>query len=434
MSNVPMTRPEDTIAVHDQNYGHSVAFAELATGRLLLCGGGEFSYSDDGGVTWSRPFKGKNEKGEIFSPSDPSMVRLTGGVIGLSYLRKKPDAITRYESQMMFVTSEDECKTWSSPVVMNQCLKPAHAYQDTLIRTESGRLIQPVYFKITQGREPASWHHEEAPFVGGYLNGNFISSDAHFLDPGFLASYVLYSDDEGKSWTPNRDGELFIQLKPNDAFNKTGEPSIVEVTPGLILMIMRTTLGRMFQAWSEDNGETWSRPAPTQLAGTNAPGQIRKFSNGHLLAVWTQHGEKEIKQGFIRTRLSSAISRNGGGIWEHFQNVESLHEETHVEPGPIRVACPEGRVSGHLGAAPENDAEYIVPLPEGYGRWSYPSVLVTGDRVLISHTYSVHDNKTGEAFPKGGSKLKVLPISWFYGGQAPFDTSVVEKLSQAPKP
>ena len=305
----------------------------------------------------------------------------------------------------------------------------------TFLRTQSGRLILPVYFGIGQGRAPTGWHHEAAGFVGGYMNGNFISCDAHFVDPHFGASYVLYSDDEGKTWQPNEDGELFIVLDPEGPYNATFEPSICEVSPGKLLMIMRTNMGRLFQAWSQDNGDTWSRPVATQLAGTHAPGQIRKLTkSGHLLCVWTQQSEKEIKQGFIRTRLSAAISRNGGGIWEHFQNVESIHEQTHVEPGPIRIVRPEGMVAGRLAAGLENDAEYIVDFPEGYGRWSYPSVFVAEDRVLISHTYSAADPKSGLELPRGGSKLKVLPISWFYGGQEPFESPLIEKLAKAPSP
>ncbi|MDP6350379.1 MAG: hypothetical protein QGG58_11500, partial [Chloroflexota bacterium] len=48
-----------------------------------------------------------------------------------------------------------------------------------------------------------------------------------------------------------------------------------------------------------DHGETWSRLVPTQLAGCQAPGQIRKLSGtGHLLVVWTQQSEAEVRQGF----------------------------------------------------------------------------------------------------------------------------------------
>ena len=131
--------------------------------------------------------------------------------------------------------------------------------------------------------------------------------------------------------------------------------------------------------------------------------------------MWTQQSEREIKQGFIRTRLSSAISRNQGGIWEHFQNVESLHEETHVEPGPLYPMRTEGAY-GAPGGGVECDQEHVVSLPEGYGMWSYPSVFIAEDRVLIHYNYFPSDSAGQRS---GRQRLKVLPHSWFYGGQDP---------------
>ena len=58
----------------------------------------------------------------------------------------------------------------------------------------------------------------------------------------------------------------------------------------------------------------------------------------------------------------------------------------------------------------------MKPLPEGCSRWSYPSVFVYYDRVLIAHTYGTYDKK---ARYKIGSHLKVLPIKWFYGDADP---------------
>ena len=52
MSNVPMTRPQEVLATHEQSYGHSVCWTPLEGGRVLLSGGGEFRASDDGGLTW----------------------------------------------------------------------------------------------------------------------------------------------------------------------------------------------------------------------------------------------------------------------------------------------------------------------------------------------------------------------------------------------
>jgi hypothetical protein len=395
----------------------------LEEGRILLTTGDQFSISDDGGITWSELYQGKDDKGKpIAGHGSESLVNLSGGAIGLATLRSRPGFSDYYRTQsygyeLIFRASKDEGKTWSDPTVMSQGLASVYCFQDTMIRTESGRIILPVYLDIGQGLKS---HQDGAPFLGAYYNGNFVSTDCHFYDPHFEASYILYSDDEGKTWQPNRDGELFIIREYGGSAENATEPSVVEVTPGRLLMIMRTRLGRLFQSWSQDNGETWSRPMPTQLAGTQAPGQIRKFpQTGHLLVVWTQQSEREIRQGLIRTRLSSAISRNQGGVWEHFQNVESLHEETHVEPGPIALVRPEGRypMLPQTGSF-ECDPEYAVPLPQGYGMWAYPSVFVAEDRVLISHTYWTCDN-TGEIVGAEGGKLKVLPISWFYGGEDP---------------
>ena len=420
MSNAPMTRPNEMLAFHDGHFGGNT-FVGLEGGRILFSSGTHFSISSDGGITWSEPFQGKDENGAPLV-GGTSLVRLTDGAIGMATRRVKPESPGFNESQMVFRTSEDEGETWSPLTVMNQGMLRAHALQDTMIRTVSGRIILPVYFAIGE----KAIHRKGTPITGAYLNGMFVSTDTHFSDARFFASYVLYSDDEGKTWQTNQDGEILIQQEYGGSLEVTNEPSLVEVTPGRLLMLLRTRLGRMFQSWSEDNGENWSRPTPTQLAGTQTPAQIRKLPRtGHLLVVWTQQSEKEIRQGFIRTRLSAAISRNEGLAWEHFQNIESLHEETYVEPGPMYPVRPEGAYGGYDGAI-VCDPDYVINLPEGYGMWSYPTVHVADDRVLVSYNNYLPDPNTGKTIR--GYRMKVLPISWFYGGRDP--TAGNEALSR----
>ena len=411
MSNVPMTRPEEMLAFHDGNFPGN-AFVGLEGGRVLFSNGTHFSVSSDGGVTWSEPYPGLDENGDPLTLTNCSMVNLSGGAIGMATKRTRPGTTRLYESQMVFRRSEDEGRTWSALTLMNHWMLAAHALNDTMIRTQSGRILLPVYFGIGQG----GFHQEGAPFPGGYVDGVFVSTSAHFYDPHFTASYVIYSDDEGKTWQKNSDGELLIIMEYGGRWELTNEPTLVEYEPGKLLMILRTRLGRMYQAWSEDDGDTWTRPEPTQLAGTQAPAQIRQFpATGHLLVVWTQQSEQEIKQGLIRTRLSTAISRNQGRIWEHFQNLESLHEETHVEPGPLYTVRPEGAY-GAPGGGVECDVDSVKPLPEGYGMWSYPAVHVAEDRVLIQYNHFPFDMA---GHRHRGHHLKVLPSSWFYGGEDP---------------
>ena len=428
-SHVPITRPDDVLAVHHTNHGHSVCWAQLDSGRVIMCGTGRFSTSDDGGLTWSDPYEPR-QGDDPLAGSVVGLVKLDGDALGMTLLAHEADQRQRYDRRLLFYRSADQGHTWSVPVAINTG-PGAFAYQDTLMRTASGRIIQPVYMGLGKG----TWHQEGAPFVGGLVNGNFVSTDAHFYDPHFACAHVYYSDDLGQSWQRNHDGEILIVLGYGGHYQSCAEPSVCEVAPGKLLMLMRTRLGRLYQAWSHDDGETWTRPQPTQLAGTQAPAQIRALPNGHLLCVFTQQSADEIRKGFIRSRLSSTISRNGAGVWEHFQNIESIHEQTHVEPGPIETVIPAGGYPMTEAAAFENDSSHVVDLPVGYGRWSYPSVLVLKDRVLISHTYSYHDETGNRADIGYNSKMKIFPLSWFYGGMDP-DTPnpTLVKLAQAPKP
>ena len=179
---------------------------------------------------------------------------------------------------------------------------------------------------------------------------------------------------------------------------------------------------------------------PTSLASSTAPAQIRTLPNGHLLAVWNQESEDEIKRGYNRTRISAAISRNGGSVWEFFQNVESMHEETRVEPGPIRPVRPAEYNFDPGLPAPEREREHILPF-DFHGRWSYPSVFVMEDRVLITHTYSVYEEHptraelilSSQKEDGFNQKLKVLPLTWFYGGKEPSDNPVLARIYEQGK-
>lgn len=207
-------------------------------------------------------------------------------------------------------------------------------------------------------------------------------------------------------------------------------------------MMMRTAMGRLYQAWSNDNGETWTCPQPTSLASSTAPAQVRSLPNGHLLVVWNQESEEEVKRGFNRTRLSAAVSRNGGGVWEFFQNVESLLEGTRVEPGPIRPLRPVEYYHREPDVgAPERESRHVLPA-QAHGRWSYPSVFVMADRVFIAHTYSIYEDHPTQARlvlcsrREGGfnQKLKVFPLTWFYGGKEPADNPFLPRVQKPARP
>ena len=326
--------------------------------------------------------------------------------------------------QRVAITLEPEAREWLAA----KGYDPVYGARPLARVVQTGRLIMPVYVGLGQG---SASNDIPGPWPGKLVKGQWVSTNAHFFDMGFSCSFVYYSDDDGATWQTNKDGKLLVNLDYSAVSSYLNEPSVTEVKPGTLLLFLRSGLGRLFQAWSHDNGETWTRPEPTSLATSTAPGQIRTLPNGHLLAVWNQLGPEEIRRGYHRSRMSTAISRNGGSVWEYFQNVTSLHEETRVEPGPIEPVRPEEVHYNPDMPAPEREAGYVTPTDE-YGVWTYPSVLVLKDRVIISHRYYMYgEHETAAQLVKTDpsedlhgfiQKQKVLPLSWLYGGKEPADS------------
>ena len=245
-----------------------------------------------------------------------------------------------------------------------------YVYHDMLLRTSSGRIILPVYRIIGRRSRP-----EEPPaaLTGKLVNNEFQNMPAHYFDPVFICSDSYYSDDDGRSWQHCQDGELVILLDSNATFSHVGEPTVTEVAPGKLLMLLRTSLNRLFEAWSYDNGETWTRPQPTSLASSTAPGQIRSLPNGHLLAVWNQQSEREILQGYGRTRMSAAISRNGGSIWEFFPepglnlggDEGRARADTTRWPGGVLLPARSARAGAGRGQRHHGNRVRILDVPVG---------------------------------------------------------------------
>ncbi|MFQ6042763.1 MAG: sialidase family protein, partial [Candidatus Poribacteria bacterium] len=204
MSNVPMTRPEEALAIHETNYFHSSTFVELSDGRILHAAGATFTTSDDGGVTWSEPFQRRDANGARVGGGGTSVVNLSGEGIGLAAMWRNPED-SRRNSHLLFWRSEDAGETWEPPVRVTPPGMGVHAYQDVLLRTSSGRIILPVYISLGQSTGPDD---VKPPASGKLVNGQWVSTAAHFFDPHFSCSYVCYSDDDGRTWQRNKDGEL----------------------------------------------------------------------------------------------------------------------------------------------------------------------------------------------------------------------------------
>lgn len=310
-----------------------------------------------------------------------------GGAIGLVYLKVQG----QFRDQMFFRLSRDEGTSWSKEVPIN----PVPAYKsicpnnDSVIVLTTGRIIVPVAADL------------------GIFGGSF----------------VYYSDDEGLTWHRSVN-EVVVPLKLNGrtyATSNFGEPNIVELRDGRILMFGRTVMDRIWKSYSDDAGVTWSEAQPTDLASSSSPVSLRRIpSTGDLLLIWNQVSGEEIASGWGRMRLSCAVSQDEGETWGHYKNLESIDDITHIELSDAGETYDLLAGMHAIATRRQQAGERKPPDPKRYprageGHWhvDYPSLtFIRANRAVI--TYGVYGGPRRFPFEQCGAKLRILPVEWFY--------------------
>ena len=219
MTNVPMTLPDLVLATHKTPFFHSSTFVELDDGRILHAAGSRFTTSDDGGITWSDITERHDVNGQRVGGGGSSLVKLDGPGIGLAAMAPTDD--DPWTRCVRFWRSPDGGETWEAPVRVSPVNIKTHMYQDVALRTSSGRIVLPVYTSLGQRTPP---NDVESPVSGKLVHNQWVSTAGHFFDPGYSMVYVLYSDDDGRTWQRNSDGELNIIFDWNATFSYVNEP------------------------------------------------------------------------------------------------------------------------------------------------------------------------------------------------------------------
>jgi photosystem II stability/assembly factor-like uncharacterized protein len=276
------------------------AFLELKDGRLAFIythftGGGSdhaaahlaARFSRDGGRTWTSEDQLVLPNEAKMNVMSVSLLRLTGGDIGLFYLRK--NALD--DCRLYLRRSTDEGRTWGDPVL---CIPDAGYFvvnNDRVIQLKTGRLVVPASRRNSPG--------SPRPY------------------PGVAVCYL--SDDDGRSWRRSN-----TELKPPEG-STTGlqEPGVVELKDGRLMMLCRTDQGCQFRSYSHDGGETWFPAEPSEIKSPVSPASIKRIPRtGDLLLVWNDHSRIDPALKGKRTPFTVAISRDEGATWEKIKIVE----------------------------------------------------------------------------------------------------------------
>ena len=264
--------------------------APLSDGRMLLPYGGPVSphgplgatrvfcrITDDLGKTWGP------EREVSYHPESnacgPCAFTARDGVVRIIYMgfyasvweAGEPD-FAKTRSDLWCIESHDDGETWTN-----------------------SRMIFRGYTGATNGAIETSSGHLVVPF----------SYDVPL--PGRLVSACVVSSDKGKTWT------LGNAIDIGGAGDHDGalEPTVVELRDGRLWMLIRTTRGQFWEAFSSDNGLTWSEAKPSKISSISAPGHVIRLKSGRLALAWNNTAETSKR----RDALSIALSEDDGHTW-----------------------------------------------------------------------------------------------------------------------
>lgn len=292
----------------------SSSIQRLEDGRLMIAADRNgVQFSEDGMASWSDPLPIlSQEMLEKHTGSVPTgaaaLIATTGGnwVIAWRDPRRPARLVDYWDSRrgepsreasadVWASVSGDQGRSWSMPQLVLGL--PGGYPPKEIVETKNGTLLMPIQY--------------------------------HERRPGRNVIVVARSTDQGESWeiSPSK-----IDVGGVGAHDGALEPSIVELRDGRVWILFRTSLGRLWQSFSSDDGATWSQPSATGIPASSSPLYVDRLRDGRLLLLWnmekpsdggtypTRGGDPHYSReraSWFRAELSMAISSDEGETWSN---------------------------------------------------------------------------------------------------------------------
>lgn len=222
-----------------------------------------------------------------------SLLRMENGDVGLFYLVR-----TTYTRLQMFLRrSSDEGTTWGQRVLCTNQEGFFVVNNDRVVRLSTGRILIPAAVHRTGWKDSPDGPEN-------YFDSN---SDVVFF----------YSDDDGFHWS-------WSSTRVSNPYGKPiceaglQEPGVLELENGILWGWARTDLGRQFEMFSMDCGNTWSPCRPSRFTSPNSPLSMKRCKEHTIYAIWNPipeyNGRNANEDGFTggRTPYVISASRDGG--------------------------------------------------------------------------------------------------------------------------
>jgi hypothetical protein len=284
----------------------NAAMEVMPDGSVIAVDDNAARVSRDEGKTWSKIATLYDGSGPGIPDADLHLLRTRDGVLIAIYMDQstyywKWDAEKRVQDDKVRLDvwafrSLDEGKTWVDRQMIMQGYAGAIG---CVIETQSGHIVAAVQDMMPRG--------------------------------GRNVQLTCVSADKGKTWQRSNIIDLGGRGHHDGAF----EGTVAQLSDGRLLLLMRTSLDRMWEAYSDDNGYSWRVLQPSKLDASSAPGYLKRLSSGRLVFVWSrlypegltpeeqanyprragdgQHSHRPVS--YHREALSIAFSEDDGRTW-----------------------------------------------------------------------------------------------------------------------
>jgi hypothetical protein len=159
-----------------------------------------------------------------------------------------------------------------------------------------------------------------------------------------MQSCVFYSDDDGYHWQLARVpvGPRHEAVWPHRKTrwqNYAVEPTIAELADGRLWMLLRTSMDRLYESFSQDGGAAWSAPAPSRFYSTLTMPTFFRMKDSRLLLFWCNTTPlPEVD----RSTDTTIREEQKNGLWEDvFTNRDAIHAAISEDDGKTWIGFRE---------------------------------------------------------------------------------------------
>ncbi|WP_019896438.1 sialidase family protein [Hydrogenovibrio halophilus] len=297
-TDAPVYRHPDTSVLSVEGSGH---YVRAHNGDLVRVNDQSAFLSADEGISWrSVP---------LFSDSDPdtagkgfsaqqthSLMVTDSGTIVLAFLNmadyhfrwlKNKNRPTRNTRLPLCVTrSHDHGETWERPQTIQEGYCGASF---SLVQAQSGRLVLAAQnLDYQQGRH-------------------------------YSLSHV--SDDDGQSWQASN----WIDLGGQGHHDGVYEGCLLPLSDGRVWYCLRTNFDWFYNAWSEDEGQTWTRTQPG-ITASSSPAYLTRLQSGRILMLYNPLFPTNDQDDQMVARRAGQFSKSAAS-WYRAELVARLSED-----------------------------------------------------------------------------------------------------------